>query len=499
MMQFATVTGPRCAEPQRGILSFLDRYGATWVGFLLFLYFIFGFVGSNPLSGGAAPSVTGGTNLVRQMLLIGLFCGALPILLVYRRRAVQILRDNLLPLAAYVWLAATALWSMHPPLTIRRVVAEVLVLGLLVAVVSVMRSWKVIVYPIVAAAVMIVLADITAVVVAPGLAIGPIGAMGVHTNKNLAGVITMIALILCGGTFLANRDGRVRAVLLPVIVLGFIFLVLTKSKTSLGLIVLTYATVPALYLVFKRWSAAPVIVPAALISAAALALVVVAGFGIPRSDVLEFVFGDATLTRRTELWAFLQTSIDQRPYLGWGWGAFWDTGAPINPINAPPRSWVLPANEINTAHSGYIDIWLQSGLIGLLIVLAMIGRAVWVYTSLLRQRHWGVETDRLIATMFAVVVALTLYNFLESLLFRPADCLSGLFVLCLLAGETSYQQSRRTIGATSDAAAVAPASPWSIHGAATRGAAWLSPRRTWAPSSRPRPPGGRSARRIGSA
>jgi Lipid A core - O-antigen ligase and related enzymes len=439
------------------LVSFVDRHGATWVSVLLFIFFIFGFVGGSPLTGGAEPSTTGGSSAVRQILLLGLFVGSLPILAVYRTRVVTILRANILPLIAYGWLATTALWSMYPPLTLRRVAAEMLVLCLLVAAVSAMRSWRVLVYPVVAAGALIILADVAAVALVPGLAIGPIGAMGVHSNKNIAGVVTMIALITCGGTVLATDDRRIRLGLLPVIGLGFVFLVLTKSKTALGLTVLTYAAFPAFYLFFKRWSAAPAVVPIALVSTIALVVFGVSSAGITQDQLLEFVFGDATLTRRTELWAFLQLNIDQRPYLGWGWGGFWDTGAKFNPIIAPPQSWVLPATEINTAHSGYIDIWLQAGLVGLLITVVLVVRAIWVYARLLRQRHWGGQNDRLIATMFAVVVALALYNFLESIIFTPADCLNSLFILCLLAGETCYQQGRKVTVPYARSETLAPA------------------------------------------
>lgn len=455
-MQSANRSSLRSTGRWHGTASFVERHEVTWVALLLFVYFTSGFIGSDPLGGSAMRSTTGGTNLVRQVLLTGIFCGAAPILIIHRRRALNILRFNILPLSAYAWLMMTALWSLHPPLTFHRVVAELLVLSLLVTAVSVMRSWRMIVYPVAGAAVLIILADMLAVVLAPGLAIGPLGAMGIHTNKNLAGVITLIAVIVCGGTFFAHPSGRVRAALVPVIVLGFAFLVLTQSKTSVGLAVAIYAVFPAFYLLFKRWSAAPAIVPAMAASVVALIVLFVACAGVSQSDFLEFVFGDATLTRRTELWAFLHTNIDQRPYLGWGWGAFWDTGSQFNPINAPPRSWVLPATEINTAHNGYIDMWLQSGLVGLSLVVTMILRTIWVYSSLLRQRCWGEENERLIATIFAVVVALTLYNFLESLIFHPADCLSTLFILCALAGETCYQLARRAVP-------MAPASPASSH------------------------------------
>ncbi len=434
-----------------------DRYAHLWVGALLFVYFLFGFIGSNPLSGGALPTSTGGSNVVRQLMLIGVFVCSLPVLLHYRVRAIAVLRENLLIVAIYGWLGATTLWSAHPPLTLRRLIADLLVFALLVAAVTTARSWRLLVYPIATAAAVVILADIAAMAVVPHLAFGPLGAMGIHTNKNLAGVITLVALLLIGGSFFARRSLRIRALLVPLLLAGVVFLVLTKSKTSLGLFLVVAACFPALYLVINRWSAAPAIVPVALVSVLALAIATAAASGIPASAVAELVFGDATLTRRTELWAYLQSNIANHPFLGSGWGAFWDTGAEVNPINAPPQSWVLPATEINTAHSGYIDIWLQAGAVGLVLVLLMIARFFWVAVPLSRRRDWGAENQRLVATLICIVFTLALYNFVESILFRPSDTLSSLVVLAVLASERWSRMSGRVmLGATAGVAAGAP-------------------------------------------
>ncbi|MFO1152258.1 MAG: O-antigen ligase family protein [Rhodospirillales bacterium] len=420
---------------QPRIAELVDRYAHLWIGALLFVYFLFGFIGSNPLSGGALPSTTGGTNVTRQLLLIGVSVCSLPVIFHYRKRALALLQQNVLILVIYGWLGVTALWSAYPPLTLRRLVADLLVLALLVAAVTTARSWRLLVYPIALAAAAVVLADVAATVLVPRLAFGPLGAMGIHTNKNLAGVITLVALLLIGGSFFSMRTLRIKALVVPIFLLGVVFLVLTKSKTSLGLLVLVGTGFPALYLVVNRWSAAPAIVPVALVSVLAGTVAAVAGLGIPASSVAEFVFGDATLTRRTELWAYLQSNIASHPLLGSGWGAFWDTGAEINPINAPPQSWVLPAAEINTAHSGYIDIWLQAGAVGLALVVLMLVRFFWVAVPLIRRRQWGAENQRLIATVICVVFTLALYNFVESILFRPSDTLNSLVILAVLATE----------------------------------------------------------------
>jgi O-antigen ligase len=166
-------------------------------------------------------------------------------------------------------------------------------------------------------------------------------------------------------------------------------------------------------------------------------------FGVPADALSEFFFGDATLTQRTELWFYLQRNIMAHPLLGSGWGAFWDTGAEINPINAPLGSWVLKP-EINTAHNGYLDVWLQVGLVGLVLQLVVLLRFFWVYGALLRRPDLGAATQRLFGTLFAVVIVLVLYNFDESILFQPSHTLSSLFILAALAGDKWRRWPRMT-------------------------------------------------------
>ena len=426
----------------RRYASTFARYAQICIFIILSAYFIFGFFGSNPFSGGHIVVSTGSSNPMRQVVLVGLFVGALPIMFLYRIKIIDVIKYNPWLILIYMWLSASILWSTHPSLTIRRLIAEILVFCILVTAVAIMRSWRMIIYPAAVAGAIIIVADIATVLLAPGVAFSPLGAIGVHTNKNLAGLIMLISLILCGGIGFAVRNWVIRSALVPIIACGFVFLFLTQSKTSLGLAVLIYVTYPALYLLWRRWTLAPAVVPVAGATFIALSVFLLAAFDVPRDVVLETMFGDATLTRRTELWAFLQGNIAQHPYLGSGWGAFWDTGSQINPINAPPQSWVLPAAEINTAHNGYIDIWVQTGAVGLALVIAVIARSIWVYGSLLRLRNLDTESARLIATAFAVLVALVLYNFLESILFRPSDCLSSFFVLAVLAGEMCYRNGR---------------------------------------------------------
>ena len=77
--------------------------------------------------------------------------------------------------------------------------------------------------------------------------------------------------------------------------------------------------------------------------------------------MLELVGKDSTLTGRTDLWAAVIDAVEQHPWLGYGMGAFWrgPLSEAIRAIPWHPRS----------AHSGYLELALDLGLCGAVLVL----------------------------------------------------------------------------------------------------------------------------------
>jgi exopolysaccharide production protein ExoQ len=72
-------------------------------------------------------------------------------------------------------------------------------------------------------------------------------------------------------------------------------------------------------------------------------------------DVSSSLGRDETLTDRTEIWEELVPVAMQQPIFGHGFGGFW------NPTSREK-------NRVSEAHSGYLDIILDLGFIGLLII-----------------------------------------------------------------------------------------------------------------------------------
>jgi O-antigen ligase len=75
---------------------------------------------------------------------------------------------------------------------------------------------------------------------------------------------------------------------------------------------------------------------------------------------------DATLTGRTEIWAGLLPDLMRQPFLGYGFSGFWNAQRSLE-------------HQIGEAHNGYLDVCLQLGFIGFLVMtvflLSCIGKA----------------------------------------------------------------------------------------------------------------------------
>jgi len=68
---------------------------------------------------------------------------------------------------------------------------------------------------------------------------------------------------------------------------------------------------------------------------------------------------DNTLTGRTEVWAQLLPVAMEKPILGWGFGGFWTPGT-------------RDEFDISEAHSGYLEMLLSIGFVGLLVFVMFV-------------------------------------------------------------------------------------------------------------------------------
>lgn len=73
-------------------------------------------------------------------------------------------------------------------------------------------------------------------------------------------------------------------------------------------------------------------------------------------EILKALGKDPTLTGRTDIWEALFRKVDERPWTGYGYNAFWGR-------DSEPAAWIRHQTgwSVPSAHNGWIDLLIQLG------------------------------------------------------------------------------------------------------------------------------------------
>ena len=362
-------------------------------GVLLTCYLIFSFVGTSPFGsfGTLADRLAGDS--VNRTIVIAMLMLALPILWHCREDAAACVRGNRLLVAVLAICVASVLWSEFPGLTIRRALLFILLTISAVAIAAGPIGIRGIHRVLFIVLTGIVVVNLLAAAVWPAVAFDDIGLKGMHIQKNVAGNVAMIAVVVAVTWAWGARTGLARFIGLVAIAMSVLFLVLTRSKTSIGLTAMGLAAGFVVLLVLRLRERAALGIMAIGLAGLAGVLGLLAVLDFNAVEALETIGGDATVTGRDELWAFAWKSANLRPWLGYGYGAFWDVGEAFDPlVKLEPGTWLGDVEKgiINQAHNGYLELWLHIGWPA--TVLAVISVVLAIKTAGRRATHAVPET-----------------------------------------------------------------------------------------------------------
>ncbi len=176
---------------------------------------------------------------------------------------------------------------------------------------------------------------------------------GVFSHKNEASAAMVLFIFI--GLFIARvRSARIGGL---IVALALVFLLFTKSKTSIAMLPITLI-VSALLTRIHR--------PSLGIS---FVLAVVVAFNIlsigsiylePVRDLLDMVLTDTSFTGRTDIWQFALDRVAERPITGYGFAAFWGTKQVVYGMSGA-SIW---ANTVAHAHNAYLNLALTVGIPG---------------------------------------------------------------------------------------------------------------------------------------
>jgi len=223
---------------------------------------------------------------------------------------------------------------------------------------------------------------------------------GVTTNKNILGVGTFLlalgalwqVLTLLHDRRQPNRTQRLLAQCI-LLALGIEILVMARSATSTACFVLGAALMLALRLIGHR--------PAAV---HALVLVLLLGGGLTKllgvqGAVMKGMGRSSDFTGRTEIWKALE-GMDTNPIVGTGFETFW-IGPRLEYMNR-----LFPG--INESHNGYLEVWLNLGGIGLVLIVLVLGQGYRSSVAVFRR-------DPMLGSLLvAYIVTAVMYNVTEA-------------------------------------------------------------------------------------
>lgn len=187
---------------------------------------------------------------------------------------------------------------------------------------------------------------------------GPI--QGFVGNRNPFGAIALLAGIMAFVMLLDRRVRRVDAIATLVAAVGVH--ALTRSATvSVALLYIVFLGIAAFAIrrAPVRWKRP--------ISFGTLALTAVAGvLTIKYRDLIfDMLDRSSDATHRADIWVAVVQAAQERPE-GWGYVGYW-------PVWEEPYKSIIESADVVVAHAhnAYLDAWLQTGLIGMVLFLVI--------------------------------------------------------------------------------------------------------------------------------
>jgi len=288
-------------------------------------------------------------------------------LLIYRIDRLWRAWPAMIAIAAIVGLAfASRYWSIDFVTTMRRVIALAISCGFALYLGAVFRGPHL---PrlLMHTALVMAVGSLVMVVAFPAIGVHQFENAGLWRGlwyeKNQMGAVMVIGTTAAAAC-LASPDPR-RLLPLVALVLSSGLVLATQSKTSLLCLLVGLGLIAGFWAMRRGGPVAAVIT--------VWSAVVLAGFGLWLWDshsveLLEALGKDPSLTGRTDIWDSLMRKVADRPWTGYGYGAFWGREG-----ESVPADWVRKETgwTVPSAHNGWIDLLVQLGWPGTVLVGAL--------------------------------------------------------------------------------------------------------------------------------
>jgi exopolysaccharide production protein ExoQ len=248
------------------------------------------------------------------------------------------------------------------------------------------------------------------------------GYHGLAGQKNPFGWQCAACTLLWMHAFFTRETSRFKA--LAGIAIGWSGLLLSRSSTSIlatafaGWLMWMLAGMPK---PLRRYTPYIVTVFACLVVAYALAVLqLVPGLStILLGPVMAITGKDMTFSNRSLIWDIIKEHAQYHPLLGTGFGAYWTGAVPESPSYVFfSRMYFWPSE----AHNGYLDVYNDLGVVGLLVLMGFL-------VFFVRQALQLFRADRAQGILYlGLFFQQAVNNLSESLWFSPMGPLPSLIV-----------------------------------------------------------------------
>jgi exopolysaccharide production protein ExoQ len=321
----------------------------------------------------------------------------------------------MLPVLCFLLLAIlSALWSDYPGISVRRA-GTAITTAMWGAYLASRFSLRDIIVMIGQSIFIIAVASLFAGLVVPEIGLDVVsegnfdnvpGWRGILDGKNTLGIVmatgttTMLYLVLSPGESRGRKAGWLIGVLLCAVLLY-----LSQSRTSWIAGVVGVGACFTSRLIYRRPGFGLVALCSLLLLGGPALLLVVNDLG----SLTSLIGKDATLTGRVDLWHEVLPYGDRRPWLGYGYGAFWIEDSPLT-----QEIWRnLNSYKPPHAHNGWIETYLELGIIGCAVVAVQM---LQMLINAARATYGGRDVDA--PYMLLVIAMMLIFNMVEADLIR---------------------------------------------------------------------------------
>ena len=182
---------------------------------------------------------------------------------------------------------------------------------------------------------------------------------GIYNHKNVLGKIMVLAGINCLFSAMSNKSNRVFLWLMFSI--SIICLVFSRSTSSM----VNFINLISMFFLLRIVRSPAITISPALSGIALIGMSLYLFVQNNLNTLLGSIGKDTTLTGRGDLWPLVLDKIWERPWLGYGFSGFWKQGFNGEAASIWYDSGWTPPNS----HNGFLDIWLELGLVGLIIFI----------------------------------------------------------------------------------------------------------------------------------